>query len=100
MSAENEEVEYLPWYQTGQQLVRCLGCGSLLAEGDAEPHTKWHNAVSLMSMELTDMQNRFNELIEIVKQGFTRAQAFEEKVSRTFVDLADVLDVLNERTGN
>ena len=94
------EVEYLPWYQTGQPLVRCLTCGGLLSEGDTEPHTKWHNAVSLMSMELTDMQNRFNELIEIVKQGFTRAQAFEEKVSRTFVDLADVLDVLNERTGN
>lgn len=95
----NIEVGYLPWYQTGQQLVRCLGCGSLLSEGDAEPHTQWHEQQYFLSLELEDMKVRFNELVQITTAVTTKAQAFEEKVSRTFVDLADVLDVLNERTG-
>jgi hypothetical protein len=46
------KVEFHPWYQPGQQLVRCSGddgCGCLLAEGDVQLHMKWHEKVDRMT---------------------------------------------------
>lgn len=41
-------IEFQPWYNAGQQLVRCggdSGCGALLLDGDAELHTQFHEKV-------------------------------------------------------
>lgn len=38
-------MEYLPWYEAGTQLCRCLGCGTLLSTGDTELHDKWHATI-------------------------------------------------------
>lgn len=38
-------IEYLPFYQPGTQLVRCLSCCSLVASGDTETHAKWHERI-------------------------------------------------------
>lgn len=35
-------IEFMPWYQPGTQLMRCLSCGSLVASGDTEIHAEWH----------------------------------------------------------
>ena len=35
-------IEFLPWYSSNQQLVRCLACGALVNSGDTALHTDWH----------------------------------------------------------
>lgn len=41
-------IEFQPWYQAGQQLVRCAGdggCGALLLDGDIEVHQRLHDRI-------------------------------------------------------
>ncbi len=37
-------IEYLPWYNPGEHVLRCLSCGSMIGSGDTETHTSWHEA--------------------------------------------------------
>lgn len=48
-------IEFQPWYQSGQQLVRCAGddgCGALLLDGDADLHMKFHERVTPTEKEI------------------------------------------------
>lgn len=41
-------LEFMPWYGTAEQMVRCGGddgCGALLMDGDTSLHQKWHDMV-------------------------------------------------------
>lgn len=38
-------IEFMPWYQTGAQMLRCQECGTLLVDGDTEVHVRWHEKV-------------------------------------------------------
>ncbi len=38
-------IEFIPWYEPGTALVRCLLCGGLLSSGDIELHTNWHEKI-------------------------------------------------------
>lgn len=39
-------IEYLPWYQTGENFVRCAECAAVIVSGDTGTHTAWHERVS------------------------------------------------------
>lgn len=38
-------IEFVPWYHAGSDLVRCTGCAALVVSHDAEIHLAWHQAV-------------------------------------------------------
>jgi len=42
-------IEFLPYYQPGAQLLRCLSCSALLVSGDVETHTKWHEEIDRLT---------------------------------------------------
>lgn len=53
-------IEFFPWYQAGQALVRCGGdggCGALLADGDTDQHLRWHLRIEA-NVELTNAMER------------------------------------------
>lgn len=45
------EIEFLPWYATGEPALRCDGkdgCGALVMGGDVDRHIRWHGRVLMV----------------------------------------------------
>lgn len=57
------KIEFLPWYQPNQNMLRCGGdggCGALLVSGDAELHTKWHTRIDYIEALAIRTANRLD----------------------------------------
>lgn len=66
------QIEFMPWYQPGSEMMRCGGddgCAALLIEGDIEVHRKWHEKVERSEGQLKGLQNRIDN-----PQNYVRTQ--------------------------
>lgn len=65
-------VKYVPWYNPGAPVVRCMKCAAMLTAGDTDVHTKWHvdqqNVEDLLTGTLGTLKRLTSLLVHEKKQ--------------------------------
>jgi hypothetical protein len=57
------KIEFMPWYEAGESILRCGGddgCGAMLVSGDTEVHMKHHKRIDSIEEHLVRIENRIN----------------------------------------